>query len=140
MVRVGKLLAMPLDASVEVLGWVKSVRMHKSHAFIDIDDGSGNIQVLTDLDQARGLLTGASVQVKGIIKPGPKSAEIHSTSLTVLGGSDAMYPFAKKAHTPEHLRLNLQFRPRTTTFGATMKLRSSASFAIHEFFRRKGEM
>jgi asparaginyl-tRNA synthetase len=138
MVRISKLLALPIDSAVEALGWVKSVRMHKTHAFIDVDDGSANIQVLTGLEQVKGLLTGASVKVQGQLKSGPKTPEIHADTLAVLGESDAMYPFAKKSHTPEHLRLNLHLRARTSTFAATMKLRSSASFAIHDFFRRKG--
>ena len=43
-----------------------------------------------------------------------------------------------KKHSLEFLREQAHLRPRTSTFGAVMRLRSSLSFAIHQYFHQNG--
>jgi asparaginyl-tRNA synthetase len=43
-----------------------------------------------------------------------------------------------KRHSLEFLRGQAHLRPRTNTFGAVMRLRSSLSFAIHQYFHENG--
>jgi asparaginyl-tRNA synthetase len=38
----------------------------------------------------------------------------------------------------EHLRDCVHFRPRTQTIASALRVRSEASFAIHNFFRKEG--
>jgi asparaginyl-tRNA synthetase len=38
----------------------------------------------------------------------------------------------------EHLRDSVHFRPRTQTIASALRIRSEASFIIHDFFRKEG--
>ena len=38
----------------------------------------------------------------------------------------------------EHLRDQVHFRPRTQTIASALRIRSEASFAIHDYFRKEG--
>ena len=48
------------------------------------------------------------------------------------------YPIAKKRHSYEYLRTVAHLRPRTNTFGAITRVRSSLASAIHGYFRARG--
>ncbi|MCP4756758.1 MAG: asparagine--tRNA ligase, partial [Proteobacteria bacterium] len=76
--RISRILledAVPEGTELTVLGWVRSVRVSKSVAFVNVNDGScmGNLQaVVPDPDQHPVLdkiLTGASVRIKGKLVP-----------------------------------------------------------------------
>lgn len=71
------------------MGWVRSVRRHKTHSFIDLYDGSGSVQVLCKFP-ASGLQTGSSVLLQGELVQGPQCKEIHATSIEVTGPSDGV--------------------------------------------------
>jgi len=43
-----------------------------------------------------------------------------------------------KRHSLEFLREQAHLRARTNTFGAIMRLRSSLSFAVHQYFHNNG--
>ena len=59
--------------------------------------------------------------------------------ISILGESNPDdYPIQPKKHSFEFLRENAHLRPRTTTFNAIMRLRSSLSYAIHKFFNEEG--
>ena len=135
--RISQLLLQEVGTKAKTAGWIRSVRHHKSFSFLDLDDGSQSVQVIVDGDQAAHLVTGGSVEVLGTIKQGPKFKEIHCEELQVLGVSDGNYPLAKKAHTMEHLRSFPQFRARTKTISAALKVRSDTSMFIHDFFRAR---
>lgn len=141
--RVSKVLLMAQKAEVKVCGWVRTVRNQKKYTFIELDDGSGKIQIVMPSEKVGALVTGASVEISGHVAQGPKSLEIQGESLLTIGPSDMVtyiqtYPLAKKSHTMEHLRETIHFRPRTDTIAAGLRIRSEASFAIHDFFRNKG--
>src|SRR5947207_3352194 len=67
--------AVPVDTTVIILGWVRTVRSSKEVAFIEINDGSSmkNIQgVIQRPESFPGLehiLTGASVRLEGTLVP-----------------------------------------------------------------------
>ncbi|MEZ5502520.1 MAG: amino acid--tRNA ligase-related protein [Halioglobus sp.] len=44
------------------------------------------------------------------------------------------YPIAKKRHTFEYLRTQAHLRPRTNTFGAITRVRTTLANAIHNYF------
>ena len=54
------------------------------------------------------------------------------------GASSPEYPLQKKRHSLEYLRTIAHLRPRTNTYSAAFRVRSAASFAIHQFFQTRG--
>lgn len=134
---------------VEVKGWVKSFRANR---FIALNDGSTlrNIQCVVDfesMDEAllKRISTGAAVLIKGSLVESQgkgQDVEIQVTSLEVLGDADpelvSKTILQPKRHSLEFLREQAHLRARTNTFGAIMRLRSSLSFAVHEYFHNNG--
>ncbi len=137
-----------LGKSVNVGGWIKTLRDNKNFAFIELNDGTffKNVQVVfdTNLDNFNEIVklgVGAAINVVAnvIESPGSKqSFELKATEITVEGTSPSDYPLQKKRHTLEYLRTIAHLRPRTNTFAAVFRVRSLASFAIHQFFNERG--
>lgn len=134
------------QVDVEIKGWVRTFRANR---FIALNDGStiNNIQCVIDFENTDEVLlkritTGAAVHLKGILvesKGHGQRVEIQVESLEILGDSDPdEYPIQPKKHSFEFLRENAHLRTRTNTFSAVMRLRSSLSFAIHEYFNKNG--
>ncbi len=131
---------------VEISGWVKTFRANR---FIALNDGSclENIQCVIDYESTdenilKKITTGSAVKISGKIveSAGTKQAiEIQVNDISILGESNPEeYPIQPKKHSFEFLRENAHLRPRTSTFNAIMRLRSSLSFAIHKFFNEQG--
>jgi asparaginyl-tRNA synthetase len=135
------------DSAVTVLGWVRTVRVSKEVAFLEINDGScmKNIQAVINqpgsfpvLDQ---ILTGAAVRVKGklVLSQGKgQRYEVTVGELDLIGPADATFPLQKKRHSLEFLREIAHLRPRTNTFGAVNRMRSKISYAIHKYYQERG--
>jgi len=137
----------PLD-SVLIKGWVRTRRDLKEFSFIEVNDGSclRNIQVIADNTLANHreitrLSTGSAVVVSGQLAeskgPGQKW-ELIADKVDILGVAPETYPLQKKRHTDEFLRTIAHLRPRTNKYGATFRIRSELSYAIHTFFRDRG--
>ena len=129
-----------------VMGWIRTKREMKGLCFLEINDGSSlaNLQVVVEELNGESLgswNTGASVVIKGRLLPsqgGKQRVEVHTTyeGVGILGEADSeKYPLQKKRHTFEYLRQIAHLRPRTNTIAAVTRIRSSASFAIHKFFK-----
>lgn len=140
-----------IGKSVEVKGWVRTLRVQKNVAFIQVNDGStlSGLQAVAIEPEASGLLplletltTGASLRVWGTLQPSPAAGqpvELKLEGLEVIGTCDAQsYPLQKKRHSLEFLREIGHLRPRTNTIGAVARLRHTLSMAIHRFFDEKG--
>ena len=135
---------------ITVEGWVRTKRESKGVTFLEINDGSTikNLQVVIEENFkdyqaiARDLTTGSSVAIKGrlIESPGQGQAvEVIADEITVLGtASPEEYALQKKRHTFEFLREIAHLRPRSNSFGAVARVRSTMSFAIHRFFQERG--
>jgi len=148
--RVSRILiddAIPPDSEITVLGWVRTCRVSKNVAFVDINDGScmGNIQgVIGEPDKwpvLQELLTGASVRIRGRLIPSQgkgQKYEIAVESLDMIGQADESFPLQKKRHSFEFLREIAHLRPRTNTFGAVGRIRSKIAYAIHKYFQDHG--
>lgn len=131
-------------------GWVKTHRQSKNVSFIELTDGTSvqGLQVvvepgLASYDEiASQILTGASLQVEGELRPSPAAGqkfELAASKITLLGIASAEeYPLQKKGHTMEFLRTICHLRPRTNTFGAVSRVRSAAAMAVHRFFQDRG--
>ena len=137
---------------VVVNGWVRSRRDSRAGvSFIDLHDGScfdglqlvvPNTLVNYDTDVLR-LSAGCSVTATGVLTQSPggeQAVEVQVESLQVLGWVDdpETYPIAKKRHSFEYLRTVAHLRPRTNTFGAITRIRTTLAHAIHDYFYRHG--
>lgn len=134
--------------TVEVCGWVRTIRDSKNFAFIEINDGSffTSTQLVADASlKDYSLLVsqnvGAGLRVCGVVKVTPNMPqpyEIHVTDFTIEATSSPQYPLQKKRHSVEYLREIAHLRPRTNLFLATFRVRSVAAQAIHSFFAERG--
>ncbi len=134
--------------SIEVAGWVRTVRDSKAVGFIELADGScfKNVQVVYEQehlpeDVKRQLSTGCAISVKGTLELTPNAKqpfEIKAASIAIEGACDSDYPLQKKRHTLEYMRSIQHLRPRANIFQATFRVRSVVAQAIHRYFDEKG--
>ena len=137
-----------IDKTVEVAGWVRTVRDSKAFGFIELNDGSffNNLQIvfndkLANFEEVRKLTISSSIIVNGKVvktESAKQPFEIHADSVKIFNLADADYPLQKKRHSFEYLRTVAHLRPRTNTFNAVFRIRSVAAFAIHEYFQNNG--
>jgi len=144
--------AAPVDAQVEVRGWVRTRRDSKAgFSFVNLSDGScfDTLQVVApvELDNyASDVLNagpGAAVIARGslVASPGKGQAfELHASAFTLVGGVENpdTYPMSPKRHTMEHLRQWAHLRPRTNLIGAVTRVRNSLAQATHRYFHERG--
>ena len=137
---------------ITVQGWIRSKRDSRAGiSFLAIHDGSAfdAIQAVVPADlgnyesEVLNISTGCSVVVTGeLVKSQGKgqSVEIQAAEVCVLGWVDdaESYPIAKKRHSFEYLRSQAHLRPRTNTFGAITRVRTTLANAIHNFFHDQG--
>ncbi|MBN1212957.1 MAG: asparagine--tRNA ligase [candidate division Zixibacteria bacterium] len=136
-----------VDSDVIILGWVRTIRVSKNVAFVEVNDGScmkniqGVIEQPENLPVLDKITTGASVRMQGrlVASQGKgQKYEIEVKSLLLVGEADTSYPIQTKRHSFEFLREIAHLRPRTNTFGAVNRVRSKIAYAIHKFYQDKG--
>ena len=137
---------------VIIQGWVRSKRDSKAGiSFLAVHDGScfDPIQAVVPDTLANyqtevlGISTGCAVIVCGNLVESEgkgQSLEIQANSVEVVGWVDdpETYPIAKKRHTFEYLRTQAHLRPRTNTFSAITRVRTTLANAIHNYFYERG--
>jgi len=138
----------PCGTPLKVAGWARSVRVGKGVAFIALNDGSclATLQIVADpgienYEEVSRIGTGAALAVRGTLAESPAAGqkyELHAESIEIVGPADESYPMQKKRHGFEYLRTVAHLRPRTNTFGAVFRVRSSLAQAIHGFFAERG--
>ncbi|MBM3193540.1 MAG: asparagine--tRNA ligase [Chlamydiae bacterium] len=137
-----------IDQEVTVKGWVRTLRLQKAFAFMEVNDGStvSNIQVVLNNslscyeELTQTIQTGACVRVVGSLVSslgGKQAVEIQAKEVEILGNAPADFVLQKKRHSFEFLRTIAHLRPRTNTFGAVMRVRNSLAFATHKFFQER---
>ncbi len=140
-----------LGQQVTVRGWLRSKRDSKAGiSFLAVHDGSAfdPIQAvapnsLENYDsEVLKLSTGCAVIVTGELVESQgkgQNVEIQASEVEVVGWvEDAeSYPIAKKRHTFEYLRTQAHLRPRTNTFGAITRVRTTLANAIHNYFYQR---
>lgn len=138
-----------IGKKVIVKGWVRSKRVSKRVAFIILQDGSSQqpLQIVADPSAYSdtfftSMTVGASLAVDGTIAVSQgknQSKELQATKITLLGEACAeAYPLQPKRHTTAFLRSIQHLRFRTNLFGAVFRVRHALSYAIHDFFHRRG--
>ncbi len=133
--------------TVEVGGWLRSIRDSKTFGFLVINDGTffEPLQVvyndnISNFAEISKLNVGTAVIVKGTLVATPNAKqpfEIQADEVTVEGVSSPDYPLQKKRHSFEYLRTISHLRPRTNTFQAVFRVRSLIAYAIHKFFQER---
>ena len=140
------LLSTTLKSKVTINGWVRTFRANR---FIALNDGSSisSIQCVIDFENfeesiLKKINTGTSLEITGDLVESQGSGqkfEIIVSKLNILGECDTeKLPIQPKKHSFEFLRENAHLRTRTSTFSAIMRLRSSLSFAVHNYFNSNG--
>jgi asparaginyl-tRNA synthetase len=94
-------------------------------------------------DSIAKIRTGSSIIANGSVKINDKTSngiELITDEIILLKQAHEDYPLQKKQHSLEFLRDIAHLRPRTTTIGAIMHVRSNLAFAIHKFFNENDFM
>ena len=144
--------AVDTGSEVTVRGWLRSKRDSKAGiSFLAVHDGTAfdAIQAVVPNTLANyesevlHLSTGCAVVVSGELVESQgkgQQVEIQASAVEVVGWVDdpESYPIAKKRHTFEYLRTQAHLRPRTNTFGAITRVRTTLANAIHNFFFDEG--
>jgi asparaginyl-tRNA synthetase len=139
-------------SDVTIKGWIRSKRDSKAgFSFLAVHDGScfDTIQAIADqaldnyVDEVLKITTGCSVVIQGQLVESQgkgQAVEIQAASVEILGWvEDAdSYPIAKKRHTFEYLRTVAHLRPRTNSFGAVTRVRTTLANAMHNYFYERG--
>lgn len=128
-----------------ILGWVRTKRVSKNVAFLEVNDGSSldNLQLVLVPGEFPGLdqvSLGTAIKAVGelVESPGGKQKwELQVDQLEVVGGCPDDYPIQKNRHSFEYLREIAHLRPRTNTFAVMNRFRSKISYAIHQFFQER---
>jgi asparaginyl-tRNA synthetase len=132
-----------------VKGWVRTRRGNKHVQFVALNDGSTikNLQIVLDMsafteEQLKPVTTGSALCIEGLLVESMgkgQSVEVQAKSLEVYGTADPeQYPLQKKGHSLEFLREIAHLRPRTNTFSAVLRVRSTLAYAIHRYFQERG--
>lgn len=132
-----------------VKGWVRTRRGNKHVQFVALNDGSTikNLQIVLDMsafsdDQLKPVTTGSALCIEGTLVESMgkgQSVEVQAKTLEVYGSADPeSYPLQKKGHSLEFLREIAHLRPRTNTFSAVLRVRSTLAYAIHRYFQERG--
>ena len=136
-----------IGKEVTLKGWIRNHRKQKDFGFIEFSDGMSfqHIQVvyenrLKDFEEIQKLHNGCSIEVTGkVVKSeGKQDFEINADEIHLLGDCPEDYPMQPKKHSREFLREQAYLRPRTNLFQAVFRIRSVASFAIHDYFQKNG--
>lgn len=137
-----------INKEITLDGWVRTVRDSKAFGFIELNDGSffKNVQIvitdkLSNFEELCKMTISSSIKVTGTFvktENAKQPFEIQATDVKILNLSDNSYPLQKKRHTFEYLRTIAHLRPRTNTFSAVFRVRSSLAYAIHKFFQERG--
>ncbi|KAL7753669.1 asparaginyl-tRNA synthetase [Sorochytrium milnesiophthora] len=136
--------ASPGSRVAAVNGWVRSLRVQKNVAFVDLADGTlhSGLQVVLSPEKASRLSTGTAISVDGVLQQsaGDKQQfELQADDVRVVGECDAThYPLQKKRHTFEFLRQISHLRPRGNTMSAVLRTRNELAYGLHDYFRRNG--
>ncbi|MFT5483193.1 MAG: asparaginyl-tRNA synthetase, partial [Halieaceae bacterium] len=141
-----------VGSQVVVKGWIRSKRDSKAgFSFLSVHDGScfGAIQAVADQalpnyqEDILKITTGCSVVITGELVESQgkgQALEIQASEVEVLGWVEDpdTYPIAKKRHSFEYLRTVAHLRPRTNSFGAVTRVRTTLANAMHNYFYSRG--
>lgn len=144
-----KQISDPPQAVEGINGWVKSVRLMKKVAFLDLHDGTclNSLKVVVPITQAeeaaflKSLKTGQSISVARALWKNTKNTPQREqpfelkvddplNSLLVTGDVSSSYPLQKKSHSIPFLRTLPTMKHKTTYLGSLLRFRSAIETSI----------
>ncbi|MGM0506127.1 MAG: asparagine--tRNA ligase [Bacteroidota bacterium] len=137
-----------LNEFVTLQGWVYNRRSSKKHQFIELRDGSGQVQCVVSKEDVRDgvwesstlLKQESSLRLTGRTVAddrSPDGVEIHVSDIEIIQISEA-YPISHKEHGVEFLMENRHLWLRSQRQWAIMRIRDRILFSIQEFFQKNG--
>lgn len=133
------------NKELEIGGYVKNNRCLGQVGFLAVNDGScfDSIQVVyKDTDEAsKNIKLGSAVRVEGILHVTPEAPqpfELEAGKIELIGSVGDNYPLQKKKTSFDYLRTIPQWRPKTNTFNAVFRVRSTLAYYIHQYFHENG--
>lgn len=131
---------MPLDSELETSAWVRYIRKGSSVKFLQCFDGTSDVdlQFVIAKDLAIDLRRGDFIKVKAtkVTSQGTQDFELKVQSLELMS-KPKIYPMEKRDASIETLRAMPQWRTKTKSLSAVMKLRSHLELAISQYFSEK---
>lgn len=133
---------------VTIHGWVYNVRSSGKIMFLQVRDGSGDIQAVASIDEVgkevweklQELTAESSVELTGTAKAEPRSPsgwEMQVSQVKIIQVSPE-YPIGKKDHGPDFLMDNRHLWLRSSKQRAIMELRDEIFFSMTSFLREQG--
>lgn len=131
--------------TITLQGWLANKRSSGKIAFLQLRDGTGQIQVVavkTNLDDLswqalESLYLESSLSVDGLVKADSRSSsgfELEASKITVIQAAPDDFPIGKKAHGPAFLLDNRHFWLRTPKQIAIQKIRSHIIKSMFDFY------
>lgn len=135
-----------IGQEIKTQGWVRFNRPSKAIGFIELTDGSklNGIQLVYKqdnqevFDKLSKVSLYSALTIKGELVQGRDAIELVVKEVLEIRETDEEFPIGKKEHGLEFLREQAHLRIKTKMFQAIMKIRSTASIAVHEFFNKEG--
>ena len=133
----------PVDQTIIVKGWIKSLRQSKKFSFMVVNDGTTqkDLQIIVDAsldtyEEVTKLTMGSSVEVEGLLvaSQGKQPVEMQAKRVHIYCLNSEDYPLQKKETSLEYLREIAHLRSRTNTMSAVFRLRHVLAQATHEYF------
>ena len=130
-------------SEVELRGWIYRIRSSKKMVFIVLRDSTGIIQCVASksdigqesFDKAVDLTIESSLIIGGIVQKddrAPGGYELHINRIEIISPAER-FPITKD-QSEEFLRDNRHLWIRSRRMNSIMKIRSTVTGAIHEFF------
>ena len=145
--EIQKILKIKKDTNdVIVKGWVISNRNNKNIIFLTINDGSSflNLQIvvkgLSNFSDVSKLRIGSVIKLTGDLKLTPnlkQPMEVKATEIFIYQNAEEDFPLQKQIISLEKLREIPHLRHRGKLFQAVMRIRSTISLALHEYFEKE---
>lgn len=147
-------VAAPPKSVLDVNGWIKSIRLMKNVAFMDLQDGttSNLLKVVVPIGRNDGqdsasflkkLKTGQSISIKSALwqntperkQPFELKVENPLETISIVGEVSETYPLQKKYQSLPFLRTLPTLKHRTTYLGSLLRFRSEFEYSLTNFFR-----
>ena len=135
-----------INKEITIEGWIRFNRPSKNIGFIELTDGSkvNGIQLVYKAENKEifnklsKVALYSYIKLTGYLVEGKNDIELVVNELNDLRETEEDFPIGKKEHGPEFLRDIAHLRIKTKLFQSIMKVRHTASMAIHEFFNKEG--
>lgn len=141
-----------IGTEVDFMGWIKSVRKHKIHVFLTLEDSTGAFNAVInsnskDFKTAENLLPESSIHIQGSVEQHPKEVEefeLRINALEIIGKVEINLSPQPRAdfnifdeNLIPHLLNKRHFYLRNQKIGGIIKFRHYLMQAVHTWFQSR---